>query len=250
MALAEIVWPRRLLTVSKLQRWRGNLAIIVINSLFIRLVTPVAPYAMAAVATANGWGLFPLLKLSGVPVLVATVLLLDLIIYCQHRAFHRIPLFWRIHRMHHTDLDLDVSSGARFHPFEIALSLAIKTVAVLLLGASPYAVVLFEIILNATSMFNHANLRIPTSVDRLLRVVLVTPDMHRVHHSVILRETDSNFGFSASWWDRLFGTYRAEPRDGHERMVIGLKEYRKPGQLGLHQLLALPFVSLKLRKTP
>jgi sterol desaturase/sphingolipid hydroxylase (fatty acid hydroxylase superfamily) len=249
LAMVEQLWPRRPLTVLKQQRWLGNLAIITINSLLV-MIFPIAPFGMAAVAKANGWGLFNLLKLPGAPEVAASLLLLDLIIYLQHRLFHRIALLWRIHRVHHTDLDLDVSSGIRFHPLEIVLSLAIKMSAVVLLGISPLAVLLFEILLNSTSMFSHANLRIPAGIDSRLRLLLVTPDMHRVHHSVLPLETDSNFGFNLPWWDRLFGTYRAQPRDGHDRMIIGLQEFRDLRELGLRQLLLLPFISNAARSAP
>jgi len=250
LALLEQAWPRRALTVAKPQRWLINLAIVITNTLLVRLVFPLAPFAVAALAQANGWGLFHLLHLSGVLAIMASLLVLDLLIYTQHRLFHRIPPLWRIHRMHHTDLDLDVSSGTRFHPLEIMLSLAIKLAAVVLLGVSPLAVLLFEIILNATSMFNHANLRLPLTMDAWLRLFLVTPDMHRVHHSVLPRETNNNFGFNLPWWDRLFGTYLAQPSAGHDRMSIGLQEWRDLQHLGLWPLLRLPFILPALRRTP
>lgn len=243
LALAEHLRPRRPLTVPKLARWRVNLAIVALDTLTARLLLPVAPFALAAWLQVRGWGLFNALSFSGPVATLAGVLLLDLTIYTQHRLFHRTPILWRIHRMHHTDLDLDVSSGTRFHPVEIALSLAIKLVAVAILGIAPQAVLLFEIILNACSMFSHANLELPPAVDRWLRLVVVTPDMHRVHHSVIVRETDSNFGFNVPWWDRLFGSYRAQPRDGHLGMTIGLKEWRSQQDLGLWPLLRLPFIA-------
>ncbi len=241
LALAEAVWPRRLLMVKKSQRWQANIGIIIADSLVIRLLFPVVPMSLAATAQSQGWGLFNLLGVTGWVELIAGLILLDLIIYLQHRLFHRIPLLWRMHRMHHTDLDLDVSTGTRFHPLEIIISLLIKMAAVLLFGISPLTVLLFEIILNATSMFNHANLALPGPVDRWLRLVLVTPDMHRVHHSVIPKETDSNFGFCQPWWDRLLGTYREQPRDGHIGMTIGLHEYRNQNELGIWRLLRIPF---------
>ena len=243
LALAEHLRPRRPLTVSKLARWRVNLGIVALDTLVARLLLPIAPIALAAWLQGRGWGLFNALSFSGPPAVLAGILLLDLTIYAQHRLFHRTPILWRIHRMHHTDLDLDVSSGTRFHPVEIALSLAIKLVAVAILGIAPQAVLLFEIILNACSMFSHANRELPPAVDRWLRLVVVTPDMHRVHHSVIVRETDSNFGFNVPWWDRLFGSYRAQPRDGHLGMTIGLKEWRSQQDLGLWPLLRLPFIA-------
>jgi sterol desaturase/sphingolipid hydroxylase (fatty acid hydroxylase superfamily) len=247
LALAEAVWPRRPLMVKKTQRWQANIGIIIADSLVIRLLFPVVPMSLAATAQSRGWGLFNLLGVTGWLELTAGLIILDLIIYLQHRLFHRIPLLWRMHRMHHTDLDLDVSSGTRFHPLEIIISLLIKMTAVLLFGISPLTVLLFEIILNATSLFNHANLALPGPVDRWLRLVLVTPDMHRVHHSIYPKETDSNFGFCQPWWDRLLGTYTAQPRDGHHQMRIGLKEFRNADQLGLWPLLKIPFVPYRVR---
>lgn len=241
LALFEAIWPRRPLTVSKSKRWLANISIIVADSLVVRLLATIAPVTLAATAQSNGWGLFRLFGVTGWIELVAGLIILDLIIYLQHRLFHRIPLLWRLHLMHHTDLDLDVSSGTRFHPLEVALSLLIKMVAVLLFGIAPQTVLLFEIILNATAMFNHANLALPLPVDRWLRLLLVTPDMHRVHHSVIPKETDSNFGFCQPWWDRLLGTYREQPRDGHSDMTIGLREYRNQNELGGWRLLKIPF---------
>ena len=246
-AALEHRWPRRPLTVSKQRRWLVNLLIVAIDTTVARIILPIAPIALAGLAQSKGWGLFNLAGLDGILPLLASILILDLVIYGQHRVFHRTPLLWRLHRMHHTDLDLDVSSGTRFHPLEIILSLVIKLAVVAMIGAPPLAVLLFEMLLNATSLFNHANLRLPLSLDRWLRLAVVTPDMHRVHHSVIVRETDSNFGFNLPWWDRLFGTYRAQPRDGHDAMVIGLKEWRDLDQLGLWRLLCIPFVSLRRR---
>ncbi len=248
LALAEAVWPRRQLTVVKVQRWQANIGIIIADSLVVRLLFPVVPMSLAATAQSHGWGLFNLFGIPGWVELLAGLIILDLIIYLQHRLFHRVPLLWRLHRMHHTDLDLDVSSGTRFHPLEISISLLIKMAAVLLFGLSPLTVLLFEIILNATSMFNHANLALPLPVDRWLRLVLVTPDMHRVHHSVIPKETDSNFGFCQPWWDRLLGTYREQPRDGHSDMTIGLREYRDLTELGIWRLLRIPFETPLVRR--
>lgn len=248
LALAEFFWPRRMLTVSKLQRWQANIGIILADSLVVRLLVPIAPVTLAATAQSQGWGLFNLLGIPGWIELIAGLLILDLIIYLQHRLFHRIPLLWRLHRMHHTDLDLDVSTGTRFHPIEIALSLLIKIAAVLLFGIAPLTVLLFEIILNATSMFNHANLALPLPLDRWLRLLLVTPDMHRVHHSVFPKETDTNFGFCQPWWDRLLGTYKAQPRDGHDAMTIGLREYRNQQELGIWRLLRIPFEAYPVRR--
>lgn len=241
VALAEHVWPRRPLTVPKGPRWFCNITIVIIDTFVARLAFPLMPVGMAEIAKIRGWGLLNLVVLPHWLEFGAAVLALDLVIYLQHRAFHRVPFFWRFHRMHHTDLDLDVSSGTRFHPIEILVSLLIKLGVIALLGTPVLAVVIFEVALNATSLFNHGNVRIPLVVDHWLRLFLVTPDMHRVHHSVIPRETDSNFSFNVPWWDRLLGTYRDQPRDGHDVMVIGLKEYRNPGMLGLRGLLLVPF---------
>lgn len=241
LAVIERLWPRRPPTVAKARRWRVNLAIVALDTLLVRLIVPMAPVAAASLASRHGWGLFHVLQLSGFGEIAASLLLLDGLIYFQHRFFHRIGLLWRLHRVHHTDLDLDVSSGARFHPLEILLSLAIKLAAVLLFGISPLAALCFEVLLNATSLFNHANLRLPLKVDWWLRLLLVTPDMHRVHHSIIPQETNSNFGFNLPWWDRLFGSYRDQPFHGHDRMTIGLKEWRNIDELGVWSLLVLPF---------
>lgn len=250
LAVCEHRWPRRALTVSKTHRWSANLAIVALDTLLARLILPLAPIGLAVELQARGWGLFHLLPLAEPLEIVLSLLVLDLVIYTQHRLFHRLPLLWRLHRMHHTDLDLDVSSGTRFHPIEILLSLLIKMAVVALLGISPLAILLFEILLNGTSMFSHANLSLPLPLDRWLRLLVVTPDMHRVHHSVIVRETDSNFGFNLPWWDRLFGTYTAQPRDGHEQMRIGLAQWRQPEMLGLWPLLRIPFAPLTRRRRP
>lgn len=240
LALAEHHWPRRPRRIERLTRWRVNLGIVLLDTLLLRLLLPLPPAAFALVLHERGWGLFNQVGFAGPWEIVVSLLLLDLLIYGQHRFFHRVPLLWRLHRMHHTDLDLDVTSGTRFHPLEIVLSMAIKLGAVALLGISPLAILLFEIILNATSLFNHANLALPESVDRWLRLVLVTPDMHRVHHSIHPRETNSNFGFNQPWWDRLLGTYSPQPGDGHLGMRLGLRRW--PEQMGLVALLRLPFL--------
>jgi sterol desaturase/sphingolipid hydroxylase (fatty acid hydroxylase superfamily) len=241
VGLAEHLWPRLTLTAPKGQRWFCNVAIVVVDSLVVRLSLPVLPTGVAAMARLNGWGV---LNISALPLwlkIILGILALDLTIYLQHRAFHRIPIFWRFHRMHHTDLDIDVSSGNRFHPLEILFSLIIKMGVVAVIGIPVVAVVIFEVLLNASSLFNHGNLRIPADIDRWLRLILVTPDMHRVHHSTIPRETDSNFSFNLPWWDRMLGTYRDQPRAGHSGMTIGLKEFRDAGRLGIGYLLMLPF---------
>lgn len=241
VALAEIIYPRRPLSTPKGQRWFVNGSIVVLDTLAVRAAIPLLPYGMAELAAGKGWGLLNLVKLPHWSSIVLAFVVFDVIIYLQHRAFHRIPFLWRLHRVHHTDLDLDVSSGNRFHPIEIIISACIKLAVVVLVGAPPLAVVIFEIILNATSLFSHGNLAIPVPVDRWLRLFLVTPDMHRVHHSIVPSETDSNFCFNFPWWDRLMGTYRAQPAAGHDTMQIGLKEFRSANQLGLLYLLVLPF---------
>ncbi len=241
MALWEIIKPRRVLTTPKAARWFNNLGIILLDNLIVRFAAPILPASVALVAQERGWGLLNVLALPGAVELILGVALLDCVIYWQHVAFHRVPILWRLHRMHHTDLDLDVTSGLRFHPIEIIISLGIKIGAVVLLGTSAVAVVVFEVLLNATAMFNHANAYVPLSIDRVLRLLVVTPDMHRVHHSVIPRETDSNFGFNLPWWDRIFRTYRAQPVKGHDGMTIGLREYRAASELTLPRLLILPF---------
>jgi sterol desaturase/sphingolipid hydroxylase (fatty acid hydroxylase superfamily) len=198
---------------------------------------------MAILAQERGWGIMNLVLLPPSVTIVMAVVLLDFAIYLQHVLSHFMPIFWRLHRMHHSDLDIDVTTGNRFHPLEILISLAIKLMAVYLIGAPPVAVLIFEVTLNTTAMFSHANIRLPAILDRWLRLAVVTPDMHRVHHSVIPRETNSNFGFCLPWWDRLCGTYREQPDKGHEGMTIGLNEYRYPKRLTLFYLLIQPFVS-------
>lgn len=241
VAIWEGVAPRRRLTVSKAGRWFNNLSIIILDTLFARLLVPVAAVGVAAAAQRQGWGLFPYLQLKFWPSLIFGVLLLDMIIYLQHLMFHSVPLLWRLHMVHHADLDIDVTTGLRFHPIEILISMAIKMAAVAALGLPVLVVVVFEVTLNGTAMFNHGNIRLPGRLDALLRLLVVTPDMHRVHHSVTIRETNSNFGFNFPWWDRLFGTYRAQPVMGHDGMTIGLSQFRDAAKLTLPHLLALPF---------
>ena len=241
VAVWELIAPRRELTDSKRRRWFANLSMVAIDTAVVRFFLPVVPVGMAYLARERGWGILTVLDLPDWLGIVLAVVALDFVIYVQHVLFHFLPILWRIHRMHHTDLDLDVTSGNRFHPVEIVISIGIKLMAVVLIGPPAAAVVIFEVVLNATSQFNHGNIRIPAAVDRRLRLVVVTPDMHRVHHSIIPRETNSNFGFNLPWWDRLCGTYRPQPEEGHTGMTIGLKEFRDPAQLGLYRLLVLPF---------
>ena len=242
MAGWETLAPRRALKLARRMRWPANLGMVVLNSVLIRLLFPAAAVGMALFAQANGWGIFNHFALPGWAALAAGVVLLDLAIYLQHVLFHAVPALWRLHRMHHADLDIDVTTGARFHPVEIVLSMLIKFAAIVALGVPPEGVLLFEVLLNGTSMFNHANVRMPVRLDRAIRAFVVTPDMHRVHHSIERDETNSNFGFNLSLWDRLFGTYRAQPRAGHEAMRIGIPEFRDPSDCaGLPGMLALPF---------
>ncbi len=247
-ALAVLGWleaarPRRPRVASKARRWTANLGIVAVDTLAVRLLVPLLPVALAALCQEKGLGLLPLLGLTGVGGLVLTLLVLDLAIYYQHRAFHHFRLLWRLHRMHHADLDLDVTSALRFHPGEILLSVVYKLALVALLGPAPLAVLIFEVGLNVCAMFNHANVALPLALDRAVRLALVTPDMHRVHHSTDMREANTNFGFNFPWWDRLLGTYKAQPDKGHENMVIGLNIFREPKFMDLWWMLAQPFLS-------
>jgi len=241
MTASEALAPRRQRLLPRLGRWIANLGIVVIDTLVLRLLFAVLATGVAAVAAERGWGLFNMLDLPYWLAFIASVLILDLVVYLQHVMFHAVPALWRLHMMHHTDMDFDVTTGIRFHPIEIVLSMILKMTVVAALGPPVAAVVVFEVLLNGTAMFNHANLRLPIGLDRVLRLLVVTPDMHRVHHSVIANETNSNFGFNFPWWDRLFGTYRAQPAAGHEGMTIGLETHRDPKRLTLGWLLILPF---------
>ena len=243
MAIWEIIAPRRKLTVSKGKRWLGNLFMVVINTLIIRIVFPTAAFGVALFAQKQGWGLFNFIEINYWLLIILSVVWLDLIIYLQHIMFHAAPHLWLVHRMHHLDLDFDVTTGIRFHPIEILISLLIKFAAIITIGVPPVAVVIFQILLNGTSMFNHGNVRIPIWLDSIIRMLIVTPDMHRVHHSSIARETNSNFGFNFSFWDRLFGTYKAQPEAGHEKMTIGLNTFRDARHcISLWGLITTPFV--------
>ena len=243
MALWEMLAPRRVLTVSKVTRWTHNLALVFLNTLILRIIFPAAAVGMALFVSSQGWGLFNFYQLPFVLVLLLSLIALDLVIYMQHVMVHAIPLLWRLHRVHHADLDYDVTTGSRFHPLEIILSMLIKFAAIAVLGPPVVAVIIFEVLLNALAMFNHANVRMPLAIDRILRFFIVTPDMHRVHHSVEDNETNSNFGFNLSLWDRIFGTYIAQPRKGHEQMEIGIRVYRDPKQVDrLDGMLLLPFI--------
>lgn len=239
LALWEYYCPRRLLVRPRRERWLVNLSLTVLNTVLVRLTVGGVAFAAAVFAAEQGIGVFHWLTLPTWTAVVFTLLSLDLAIYLQHVMFHALPVLWRLHRVHHADLDFDATTGLRFHPLEIVLSLGFKVALVVLLGALPCAVVAFEVLLNASSVFNHGNVALPEYIDRWLRRVVVTPDMHRVHHSTYTSETNANFGFAISWWDHLCGTYRAQPELGHVRMDIGLSDYRSPLNLG--QLLLLPF---------
>jgi len=242
MAIWEILAPRRALTVSKTVRWANNLGIVFLNSALVRLIFPAAAVGVAVLAQARGWGLFNYFEAPYWLAVLVSVAFLDFAIYLQHVMFHAVPALWRLHRMHHADLDFDVTTGARFHPIEIILSMLIKFAVIVVLGPPAVAVVIFEVLLNATAMFNHSNIRIPTALDRFLRQFVVTPDMHRVHHSVEDHEANSNFGFNLPIWDRLFGTYKDQPDAGHKGMTIGIRDYRAPKEVDrLDGMLILPF---------
>ena len=243
MATWEVVAPRRTLTASKLCRWGGNLTIVMLNTLIARLFFMGGVAAAAVTAQERGWGLLNWVDLPVWLECGLAIVALDLIIYGQHQVFHAVPILWRFHMMHHSDLDLDVTSGVRFHPVEIVISTVVKVLAVIVLGVAPLAVVVFEIVLNGTSLFNHSNVKIPLSVEPVLRWFVVTPDMHRIHHSVDPRETNSNYGFNVPWWDRLFGTYCAEPALGQTGMKIGLEHLGPPVCLNLFMMLRFPFVT-------
>ncbi len=241
MAVAEVLVPRRGRAVRRVLRWPSNLGIVALDAALVRLVFPVSAVGWAVLAQQQGWGLLPVLAMPDWLAVVLAFLVLDLAIYLQHRLFHWVPVFWRLHRMHHADTEFDVTNGLRFHPLEILLSMLIKFAAIAVVGAPALAVLVFEVVLNATAIFNHANVALPTRIDRVLRRFVVTPDMHRVHHSIYRQETDSNFGFNLPWWDRLFGTYRAQPLDGHLAMRIGLPEFRHRRWLRLDRMLWLPW---------
>jgi sterol desaturase/sphingolipid hydroxylase (fatty acid hydroxylase superfamily) len=242
MALAEILAPRRRLVDAKLTRWANNLGLVAVNVVALRLVFPAAAVGTAVLVNEQGIGI---LAATGLPYwakLVLAVGAMDLAIYLQHVMFHALPILWRLHRVHHADLDFDVTTGARFHTIEMIMSMVLKIALVALLGAPVAAVVAFEVLLSATAMFNHSNFRLPLALDRVLRLVVVTPDMHRIHHSVEIDEANSNFGFNLPWWDRLFGTYRAQPRKTHEAMTIGITTFREPARCDrLPGMLSMPF---------
>jgi sterol desaturase/sphingolipid hydroxylase (fatty acid hydroxylase superfamily) len=243
MVLWEELAPRRTRSMLRLERWPSNLGVTLLNPLLLRLVFPAGVVGLALVGAQRGWGLFNNITIAPWMAAVLSVILLDLIIYMQHVLFHAVPALWRLHRMHHADLELDVTTGGRFHPLEMLISLVIKLAAVAALGAPAVGVLAFEVLLNATSMFNHSNVWIPPRVECMLRWFVVTPDMHRVHHSILARETNSNFGFNLPWWDRLFGTYRPQPVAGHLEMTLGVEQFRRVEDLRLDRMLLQPLMS-------
>lgn len=242
LAAWEAAAPRRKRAVERKQRWPSNIGFVALNTVVLRIVFPTAAIGVALLADEREWGLLNLIDVPGWAQILIALLALDLAMYAQHALFHAVPILWRLHRMHHADLDVDVTTGVRFHPLEILISMVWKIALVLALGTPAVAVVVFEVLLNANAMFNHTNVRIPLRLDRVLRLFVVTPDMHRVHHSVLPYETNSNFGFQLPWWDRLFGTYRGQPAGGHEGMTLGLDILRDPAQLRLDRMLMQPFV--------
>lgn len=245
MAIFELVSPRlerpEFIGALKSKRWFVNLSMVVLSSVLLRIVFPAAAVGVAVLAEQKGWGLFNMLDIPPVIAFIAAFIILDFIIWLEHVVSHHIPILWRIHRMHHVDTGFDVTTALRFHPLEIVLSMVWKGIIVVLIGAPVLAVLVFEIVLNGAAMFNHSNVKLPSKVDALLRKVIVTPDMHRIHHSVVQKETDSNFGFNFSFWDHIFKTYTAEPKAGQNNMSLGLQEYREPNTANLVWLLALPF---------
>lgn len=242
MALWELAAPRRRQDIPRLLRWSNNLALVVLDTLLVRLAFPLVAVGLALIAEDRGWGLFNVLQTPALIAVPVAILALDLAIYLQHVMFHAVPALWRLHRMHHADLEFDVTTGLRFHPLEILLSMGLKLGVVAALGPPAITVLIFEVLLNASSMFNHSNIRLPLRIDAVLRLIIVTPDMHRVHHSVHPSETNSNFGFNLPWWDRLLGTYLAQPRDGHDGMTIGIEQFRSRRDLWLDQMLLQPLL--------
>jgi len=245
MMAAEAMFPRKARVMGRGRRWTSNLLLIVIDGLFVRFVFPIVAVGVALIAVEREWGLFNLVDLPVWLEVTASIIILDMLIYWQHVASHHIPFLWSLHKVHHADRDIDVTTGSRFHPIEIGLSMGYKMLLVALLGAPVLAVIIFEIILNGCAMFNHSNVKLPLRFDRILRRFIVTPDMHRVHHSTRVSETNSNYGFSLSLWDRLFRSYTAQPREGHDDMVIGLEEYQSNGPASLTWSLWLPLKAQK-----
>ena len=241
MAAWETLAPRRKRTVRRAARWPSNIGVVIVNTALLRLIFPAGVVGFAFFCSARGSGVFNAMHVPAWLTILPSIVILDFVIYLQHVMFHAVPILWRVHRMHHADLDFDVTTGIRFHPVEIVISMGIKLAAVALFGTPAAGVLAFEVLLNATSMFNHSNIDIPTGRDAILRMFVVTPDMHRVHHSIVVGETNSNFGFNLPWWDRLLGTYRAQPETGHDAMTIGIEQFREAGELRLDRMLTQPW---------
>jgi sterol desaturase/sphingolipid hydroxylase (fatty acid hydroxylase superfamily) len=241
MALWEWLWPKRVQTLSKPFRWTNNLALVVLNNMLIRFILPLTAISVAEYAGVHNLGLFNQLHMPYLVQLILAIVALDAVIYAQHVVFHKVPILWKLHRVHHSDPEIDASTAIRFHTIEIFISMGIKFAAILVLGASPMAVFLFEIILNCGAVFNHSNVAMPGVIDRFLRLFIVTPDMHRVHHSIIPKELNANFGFNLPWWDYLFRTYIAQPKEGHQGMSIGLSQFREKSDQIVLNLLTQPF---------
>jgi sterol desaturase/sphingolipid hydroxylase (fatty acid hydroxylase superfamily) len=240
MAILETICPRRERTVGRSARWFINIALSLVNGAAVKIVFGAAAVGTAVVAKEGGWGILNYYNVTGTEAHLFAFVLLDFAIYLQHVVTHALPILWRLHIIHHTDLDLDVTSGIRFHPLEIIVSMTYKIVLVAAIGPDPAVVILFEVLLNGSSVFNHSNLFIPKPLDRAIRAVIVTPEMHRVHHSVEVEETNSNFGFFFSFWDRLCGTYRHATALPPTEFPIGVSEYRSQEELGLGKLLLIP----------
>lgn len=241
MALFEWRFPKKHRTSKIVKRWFANISMALVSTLSMRLVMPIVAVSIATIMTQNGWGLFNMLGLPSWLSIILSLILLDMLIYWQHVASHKLPFLWAFHKVHHADRDIDASTGIRFHPLEIMFSMAYKIVCVSLLGAPAEAVFVFEVLLSSSAIFNHANLRLPKSLDSVLRAVIVTPDMHRVHHSTVIAESNRNFGFCLPYWDHLFNTYLDQPSLGHIIMSIGLKEYQDERPSSALWLLLLPF---------
>lgn len=242
-AVWELICPRKSLTQNKTVRWLNNMGLIISNSMLLTIAMPILAFQAAQIAHQYSLGLFNNISFPYWITVLLCVLLLDLAIYLQHLVFHRVPLLWRLHRVHHADQDIDLTTGSRFHPIEILLSVWIKIVVVFFLGAPAIAVVIFEVVLNVSAMFNHSNAKLPLTIDKWMRKTVVTPDMHRVHHSIVAKETHSNFGFFLSIWDRIFKTYISQPTGGHDNCIIGVPQFRNPKEQYLHKMLSQPFRS-------
>ena len=242
VAMTELIIPKRTLRINKMKRWFNNIGLIVFNSLILRFIIPFTGVMVALLCQEKGFGVFNLITVPSWIAILSCIILLDLLIYTQHVVFHLVPIFWRLHKVHHSDLDYDLTMASRFHPIEMGLSLCLRCFFIALLGVPVIAVILFEVILNGAAMFNHGNFLLPKKLDNVLRLFIVTPDMHFVHHSIEKNEYNRNFGFNLPWWDRIFGTYKAEPKLGQQEMEIGLKDYPiERSVVSLGRMVMLPF---------